>query len=134
MNSKNKLCAMFLASLLVVSIGTAVASSPVVDVGNGQIDTIGSTTTVNITLNEAPNGLSGYNLTVSLSKPSIAEIISVSYPSWATLHDNSTLPADSIWMKAADLLEQVESGATNIRLGALTFRGDEEGTSVVSTL
>ncbi|RCV63254.1 hypothetical protein C5S53_14995 [Methanophagales archaeon] len=129
MNNKNKLCAMFLASLLVVSIGTAVASSPVVDVGDGQIDTIGSTTTVNITLNEAPNGLSGYNLTVSLSKPSIAEIISVSYPSWATLHDNSALPADSIWMKAADLLEQVESGATNINLGALTFRGDEEGTS-----
>ena len=41
---------------------------------------LGSTTVVNIILNEPPNGLSGYNLTVSLSNGSVAEIVSVSFP------------------------------------------------------
>ncbi|RCV63253.1 PKD repeat-containing protein [Methanophagales archaeon] len=89
----------------------------------------GSTTKINLTLDKAPNGLSGYNLTVSLSKVTVAEIVSVSFPSWATLHDNSTLPAGSIWMKAADLSDQVKSGATDINLGTLTLRGDNQGTS-----
>ena len=40
-----------------------------------------STKTVNITLDKAPNDLSGYNITISLSNPSVAEIVSVSFPS-----------------------------------------------------
>ena len=89
----------------------------------------GSTTTINITLDKAPNGLSGYNLTVSLSNTSVAEIVSVNSPSWAALYDNSTLPADSVWIKATDLTDQVKSGATDVNLGTLTFRGDNRGTS-----
>lgn len=133
--NRNKLIAMFLVTFLVASIGTAIASSPVVDIGDGQIDILGSTTTVNILLNEAPNGFSGYNLTVSLSNPSIAEIVSVSYPSWATLHDNSTLPANSVWMKAVDLNDQVKSGDMNILLGTLMIRGDSQGESnIIATV
>ena len=128
---RNKLIAMFLATFLVVSIGTAVATYPIVDVGDGQIDAIGSTTTINIILNEASTGLSGYNLTVALSNPSIAEIVSVSFPSWATLHINSTLPADSIWMKAVDLNDQVGIDVTDIDIGTLTLRGDNQGTSAI---
>jgi PKD repeat protein len=89
----------------------------------------GSTAKINLTLDKAPNGLSGYNLTVSLSDVTVAELVSVSYPSWATLHDNSTLPADSIWMKATDLSDQVKSGAIEVNLGTLTLRGDNQGTS-----
>ncbi|MCW7078754.1 MAG: hypothetical protein OCU22_06485 [Canidatus Methanoxibalbensis ujae] len=88
-----------------------------------------STKTVNITLDKAPNGLSGYNITISLSNPSVAEIVSVSFPSWATLHINSTLPADSVWIKAADLNNQITSGATNINLATITLRGDNRGTA-----
>jgi PKD repeat protein len=86
-----------------------------------------STTTVNLTLDSVPDGLSGYNLTVSLSNQSIAEILSVRFPAWATLHDNFTLPADSVWLKAADLMGSVGSGDTNISLGTLTIRGNAEG-------
>ncbi|GAH73941.1 unnamed protein product, partial [marine sediment metagenome] len=125
--------AIFLA--VSVGVGIAIASSSVVDVEDGTIDTIGSTTTVNITLDKAPDGLSGYNLTVSLSNISIAEIVSASFPSWATLHDNSTLPADSVWMKAADLTDHVKSGDTNIPLGTLTIRGDNQGASdIIATI
>ena len=72
-----KLIGIFLVTFLAVSIGVAAASSPVVDIGDGQVDAIGATTTVNITLNEAPEGLSGYNLTISLSNPNVAEIVDV---------------------------------------------------------
>jgi len=47
----------------------------------------------------------------------------------ATLHNNSTLPADSVWIKAADLNNQITSGATNINLATITLRGDNQGTT-----
>ena len=99
----------------------------VVDIENGEIGAIGSTTVVNITLNIAPNGLSGYNMTISLSNASVAEIISVEFPTWAAVNDNSTLPADTFWMKAVDLMNQTIPGDTNINLGKLTVRGDAQG-------
>jgi hypothetical protein len=114
-------------------IATSNSSSPVVSISDGQVDAIGSTTGINITLSEVQNGLSGYNLTISLSNTSIAEIISVSFPEWAALHDNSTLPGDSVWIKAADLNDQIKSGTTNISLATLTIRGDSPGdTSIIA--
>jgi len=106
--------------------------SPVVNVGDGQVDAVGLTTTIDVTLSDAPNGLSGYNISISLSNPGIAEITSVTFPSWATLHDNSTPPADSVWMKAVDLSDQVKAGDTNINLATLTVRGDSEGTTNIT--
>ncbi|RJS72963.1 hypothetical protein CW714_03870 [Methanophagales archaeon] len=99
----------------------------VVGIEDGEIDTIGSTIVVNITLDTAPNGLSGYNMTISLSEPGVAEIVDVEFPSWATLHSNSTLPADSFWVKACDAMNQTIPGDTNINLGKLTIRGDVQG-------
>ena len=101
-------------------------------VGDATISEIGGTAKINITLTEAPNGLSGYNITLSLSNPSVAEIIAVEFPSWALLTDNSTLPADTVWIKAVDLEEQVESGATDVLLATLTIRCDGYGNSILS--
>ena len=42
---------------------------------------------------------------------------------------NSTLPADSVWIKAVDLNNQITSGATNINLATITLRGDNQGTA-----
>ena len=121
-----------MASALVLSVfaGTpAIIASydPVVDIEDGEIDTIGSTIVVNITLDTAPNGLSGYNMTISLSEPGVAKIVGVEFPSWAAVNDNSTLPADTFWMKAVDLMNQTIPGDTNINLGKLTVRGDAQG-------
>ena len=88
-----------------------------------------STNTINITLDSAPNGLSGYNISLSLSNGSIAEITSVEFLAWAGLHSNSTLPADSLWIKAVDLNDKIKSGATNITLATITLRGDKQGIS-----
>ena len=128
MQDQNWICVAVVTIILSLVIGPGIAAaSPSVDVGGGTIDDIGSTTTVDLTLDNAPDGLSGYNLTVSLSDPSIAEVLSVSFPTWAAMHSNSTLPADSVWMKAADLQDDVKSDDMNIQLGTLTIRGDANG-------
>jgi PKD repeat protein len=85
------------------------------------------TGTLNLTLDSAPAGLSGYNLTISLSNTSVATILSTEFPGWATLRSNSSLPGGSVWIKAADINELISSGANNVLLATLTIRGDAPG-------
>ena len=128
MQDQNRIGVAVVTVIITLVIGSGIATALLsVDVEDDTIDAIGPTTTVSLTLDSAPDGLSGYNLTVSLSDPSIAEILSVSFPTWATMHSNSTLPADSVWLKAADLISSVGSGDTNIPLGTLTIRGYADG-------
>ena len=123
-----------LAEIFVIITATLASSSPTLTVSDGQVYAIGETATINITLSKAPNGLSGYNISISLSNASVAEIISVSFPDWATLHSNSSLPADSAWIKAADINDKIKSGE-NITLAILTIRGDNYGdTEIAATV
>ena len=75
---------------------------------------VNSTTTYAIKLDKAAKGLSGYNITIALSTPSLGKITGVTYPSWASMTVNSTMPAGSAWFKAVDLTGV--SGTTNITL------------------
>ena len=68
---------------------------------------------------------------MSLSNGSVAEIISVDFPGWATLKDNSTLPADAFWLKAVGLMDQIKRNATDVILATLTIRGDEIGNTEI---
>jgi hypothetical protein len=117
--------------LAAAAFNISASAVPVVNVSDGQISGVGSITTLNVMLSEAPNGLSGYNITVSLSNSGVAEIISVEFPGWASLNSNGSLPADSVFLKAADLNNQTKSGATNVLLATLTVRGDAQGSSEV---
>ena len=88
---------------------------------------------LNLILNHAPNGLSGYNITISLSNASVASIGSVVFPAWATLGSNSSLPSGSVWIKAADLNHEISNGANNVILANVTFRGDNQGYVKITT-
>jgi PKD repeat protein len=95
-----------------------------------------SSQNVQIMVDKVPAGLSGYNVTISISDSTIAEINAVSFPSWAQLPKNSTLPSSSVWIKAADLNKQINPGDTNVLLGTITVKGKQAGTSdinIVST-
>jgi hypothetical protein len=118
--------AMFLLPLLV---SAAAASN--ITIQNGQVNTIGGTASLNLTLDSAPLGLSGYSINVTSADPSVAEIASVSFPSWATLNDNTTLPSGSVRMRAVDLNNQIQPGATSILLGTLTLEGLKTGSTPV---
>jgi PKD repeat protein len=73
-------------------------------------------------------GLSGYNVTISLSNGSTATIISVDFPGLgAALHNNSSVPSDSVWIKATDLNGTIKNGSSNIILARLGIRGEAPG-------
>jgi len=78
----------------------------------------------------ATKGLSGYNITIALSNPSIGKITGVTYPSWASMRLNSTIPAGSAWFQAVDL--NGASGTTNIALCTVTVRGDTVGATTLA--
>ena len=115
--------------LLIVTPVTANDSVIIVDPGN--ITQIGDSTTINLTLDNAPNGLSGYNLNVSLENTSLAEIVDVSFPYWASnMSTHGALPAGSgLLLKASDVNYLVEPGAGNTTLATLTIKGLHPGTT-----
>jgi S-layer protein (TIGR01567 family) len=87
-----------------------------------------STRILNLTMDSAPAGLSGYNITVTLSKGSVAELISVDFPGWAfAVNNNSSLPSDSVWISALDINRKIENSSTNIILARLEIRGESSG-------
>ena len=89
---------------------------------------------VQIVMDSVPMGLSGFKITLSVSDPTIAQISAVSFPNWATLNSSSALPSSSVWIKAADLSNQVLPGKTNVLLGTITIVGKKIGTADLSIL
>jgi hypothetical protein len=120
-------------SLLLVSLFLLVAgaAADTIHVQNVQVNTIGTSVPVTIFLDSSPSGVAGYDITVSLSNPSVATITAVSFPSWAILNENTTLPASSVRLRTVDLEESVQDGATNVPFGTITLRGDAEGSTDV---
>ena len=122
---------LFIAVLAVTSLA-GVSAAWVVSIPDGTINDVGQTTTVQIYLDEAPQGLAGANISYSLTNSGIAEIMSITPPPWASPTANSALPADSVWIVTGDLSKLIQPGATNILLGTLTIRGDAPGTTDVT--
>ena len=118
--------------MVCLSLLICAAAANVISVGNGQVTTIGSSASVNLVFDAAPAGLSGYSCNVNLSDPTVATITGVSFPAWAALKDNTTFPSGSCYLKAADLNEQVQAGATSIPLATLTIRGLKAGSTTVN--
>jgi len=83
---------------------------------------------VNIVLDSAPAGLSGYNITVSVSDPALATIAAASKPGWATIGTVGATPASSVQITGADLNDQIQSGAAGILLGTVAVRALDAGT------
>jgi PKD repeat protein len=86
----------------------------------------GQTTEIIISVDSLPEGLAGYNLTVDIDDPAVAEIVGIEY-SWANLTENSSLPGTSVYLKALDGNRQIEAGATDVVLATLTVKGKQTG-------
>ncbi|AKB30298.1 Chitin binding protein [Methanosarcina siciliae T4/M] len=89
-------------------------------------------TEISVLASNFPAGLSGYNLTVAIDDPAVAEIINIEYPSWALITENSTLPGTSIYLKAVDGGDTVQVGAADVVLATLTVSGKEKGSANLS--
>ncbi|WP_281085414.1 PKD domain-containing protein, partial [Methanosarcina acetivorans] len=89
-------------------------------------------TEISIIASNFPAGFSGYNLTVALDNPAVAEIVDIKYPTWALITENSSLPGTSIYLKTVDLEDAIKEGAADVVLATLTVSGKEKGSANLS--
>ena len=81
-----------------------------------------------ITLDEAPGGISGYNITISLDPPGIANITRVEYPEWAVLNRTSLLPAETVRIVAVNMQGSAISTEGRVELARLYVVSSAKGT------
>jgi TolB protein len=109
------------------------SSAPILRlVSSGSTTVAGSETEYALILDQAPLGLSGYDLSVSITDPNIAEITGVRFPDWTPLSGSSGVPSDRVSVKAVDLYSEIEAGAGAVPLCYFTVRGDAEGSSSIT--
>ncbi len=115
----------------VTTVGT---TGPAVSIAAGaaRIANVGGNATIPIVLSRAPNGISGYNVTVALSDPAVGEITAVAFPDWAGMKSASTVPAGSVALQAVDMSMKVPVGATNVTLATLTVTCRATGTTAIT--
>lgn len=113
---------------------TVLPTSAAVSIATGsfQVESAGENATVPIVLDSAPNGLSGYSITVALMDPAVAELTAVEFPEWAGMKSSTAVPSGKAVLRAADLSMQVPVGATNVTLAVLTVTGRAAGTTGIT--
>ena len=93
---------------------------------------IGQNSQYQLVMNSLPNGLSGYDLVITLADSNIGKIVNVTYPAWAGLYNTSTLPANSVKISAVDVNYLIQSGSSNTVIALVTVRGDAPGSSPIT--
>jgi hypothetical protein len=131
MENMNKLLRVLILLGVFLGLGISCASAANVVSFNPQTVEMrpGSSQDIQILMDSIPDGLSGFNITISILNPEIAEISEVSFPGWNSLPRNSTFPSSLVWIKAIDLNDQVHPGDTNVLLGTVTLTGKKAGTT-----
>jgi len=106
---------------------------PTVSAGSASCN-VGDTVTIPITYNQAPQGLSGYLMRVSLSNPSVAEIQSVEFVVLDNPAKQAAISPDrkSVTLRGVDFAREVEPGDTDITLVRITFRCLQNGQSRIT--
>ena len=92
----------------------------------------GDTASFELVLDQTPEGLSGYNMTIVVTDPQVAEITGVTFPAWAGMKGNDILPSSSVWIKAADLQDQVLVNSTQVPVATITIRGKSTGSTSIN--
>ena len=88
--------------LATITVGGVYAST--VTVSGGQISQAGQEASIPIVLDIADYGLIYYQMTITVTDPTVAQVTSVGFPSWAGLHNvATTLPATTVFATAGDL-------------------------------
>jgi len=118
--------------LFLISSPTASASPERISIGSPTIEQGGEAKIV-LKLDSAPNGLSGYEVFISLENGAVADIVRVDFPKWAKLSDSS-IEGDSAKLRAVDLEDEIKPGATDIELAIVILGNTEQGESLIKII
>ncbi len=91
---------------------------------------VGQTATLHIVLSEAPNGLAGLDIVVTLSDPRVASIVGAELAEYGLTSVEQT-SASEVRFRAVDIAGTVEAGAVDVTLATLTVHGDKNGSTDV---
>jgi PKD repeat protein len=113
-------------------LGGCASATQKITVSDVTIDTVGSTQTAALMIDQAPKGVSGYTITLTISDPQKAVIKTWIAPSWADMKSNGDLPGSEVQVQAAALTaDKVPVGSTGIPLGTMVIEGLSAGTTTV---
>jgi len=102
-NSRSILKILVFLGLFALMIGISSADSYRISVIPGnQSCYVGDTLEYQVILDDATLGLAGYEITVSLTNPSVAAITGVTFPAWAQMYLNTSVPAQSVTLTATN--------------------------------
>ena len=118
--------------LFLISLPTASASPERISIGSPTIEQ-GVEAKIVLKLDSAPNGLSGYEIFISLENGTVADIVRVDFPKWAKLSDVS-IEGDSAKLRAVDLEDEVKPGATDIELATVILGNTRQGESLIKII
>ena len=121
---------MFLAPTRTVNGSTAALLAPVLTLGSGSTP-FGGSVSLPITLSQAPEGLSGFHLTVRMDNPGVARFVSMEFPDFGMV-DFTVVSDSEARIAAADVNGLVQSGAVDIALGALVISSLSEGSTNIN--
>jgi len=112
---------------LSMSWGIAEAYSPTLT-PQSSTGRVGDLVSIPIVLSEAPDGVSGFDIVVSLSNANVASIVSAEFPDFG-LTQYTQISDSQVRLKAVDFAGVIESGATNVTLATLTLQGLKKGST-----
>jgi len=123
---KRTLLKPFALVFLLLCIGIPVVSGTTITADGGTIAAPGESALFAVTADSLPDGLSGFELTFSISDPAKAEIVNISLPDWG-YSEITAVPADSVTVKAVDLYVNYNQSLSDFEMVTLEIRGDETG-------
>lgn len=123
---------LIIAPSLIGGVGLASAqeaSSSTINIGDATV-TEGESTSVNVAMSETPTGLSGYDIVLGVQNNSTATITDAEIAdefalSEVNVSDNGT--SMEVNLRAVDLEESIQEGATNISLANVNIEGISAG-------
>ncbi len=117
------------AIILVIILLNGTVSAAKVTLGDVKVNGPGEQATLRLVLDEAPDGLAGYNVNITFNLD-IVKIKKVDFPAWAKLKEvNGLGEGNEVQLMAVDLGYNVQSGAKNVELATITIEGLKEGST-----
>jgi hypothetical protein len=131
------------SALLAVALAVLVVAGPsAAAAGNAATPTLSPSSatttvdgeaTVDVTLSEVPDGLSGFNVTLRVADPAVATVVNASINDELGLTETAVVDdGTGVRLKGVDIDEVVESGDGPVTLATVTLRGDAAGSAALT--
>ncbi|MCH8063157.1 MAG: hypothetical protein IH861_11710 [Chloroflexi bacterium] len=107
---------------------------PVVSLEKGQTS-VGGTVELTLKIDKVPNGLSGYEVKISVADPTVATITGVTFP--PEFHEDYSHkllspPFSEVQLIVVDIFQEIQPGDTNVVLAFITFEGLKQGVTSIA--